>query len=54
MRARILGWDKINNSEYRFTTVIGIDINQKQNRSQQTRDKDIRRSIATVLKALKK
>lgn len=28
MRARILGWDKMKNSEYRFTTVIGIDISK--------------------------
>jgi len=28
MRARRLGWNKIKNSEYRFTTVIGIDISK--------------------------
>jgi len=33
--------------------ILGL-INQEQNRSQQTRDKDIRESIETVLKALKK
>gem|GEM_PF-5964800 len=29
VRARISGWDKMNNSDYQFTTVVGIDVAKK-------------------------